>query len=102
LVLVADQQIMFGLLLLELQMRRAGADQNHRGAKRLTDGLSEIVLDIGAGFAARHRKAPPAARNATRSSNTGRHSPTLVGPEPRKSLCLFRSFSAKRRYCVTV
>ena len=46
--LVADQQIMRSLLLLELQMRGAGADENHGGAKRLTDGLSEIVLDIGA------------------------------------------------------
>jgi hypothetical protein len=51
---VADQQIMCGLLLRELQMRRAGADQNHGGAKRLTDRLAEIVLDIGAGFAARN------------------------------------------------
>jgi hypothetical protein len=38
-----------GLLLpRELQMRRAGADQNHGGAKRLTDGLAEIVLNLGA------------------------------------------------------
>ena len=36
---------MRSLLLLELQMRGAGADENHGGAKRLTDGLSEIVLD---------------------------------------------------------
>ena len=48
--LVADQQIICGALLLrELQMRRAGADQNHGGAKRITDGPAEI-----AGFAARH------------------------------------------------
>ena len=46
--LVADRQILCGLLLLEVQMRRAGADQNHGGAKRRTGGLSEIVLDIGA------------------------------------------------------
>ena len=38
------------LLLGELQIRRAGADQHRGAAERLTDGLAEVVLGIGAGL----------------------------------------------------
>jgi hypothetical protein len=38
------------LLLGELQIRRAGAEQHRGAAKRLADGLAEIVLGIGAGL----------------------------------------------------
>ena len=47
--LIADQEVMRRLLLLQkLQIRQAGAEQDHDTAERLPDGLPIVVLDVRA------------------------------------------------------